>query len=289
MKVSVITPSYNQVGYLPETLASVLNQRHEEVEHIVIDGASSDGSIELLKECGASLAHWESVPDRGQAHAINKGVRLASGEIVSFLNSDDVYLPGAFEAVTRYFRQHPDCEWLCGDTLMFGTGHATGLVRADVPRSAAHCLNWAYTAPQPGMFWRRQLLDDGFDEQWRYCFDHELYVRLLLAGHRCHYLPVPVAAYRLHCESKTVAEHSGFHAEFDAIAIKYEAHLRGRARNWCRATLELRRSCALIEAGDRAAALRHIIRAFATYPEACLRRPLWGCIRRLFVTGTQRR
>ena len=170
---------------------------------------------------------------------------------------------------------------------MFGEGHETWLVRAVVPRTAAHALSWAYKAPQPGMFWRRALVAGGFDEQWRYDFDHDLYVRLLLAGHRCEHLPVPVAAYRLHAESKTVADARHFEEEFDRSAELYEGRLSGSGRRWCRATRYLRRSHAASTAGDRREGTRWLLRALLTHPESLGARPFWGCLRRLAAAGRQ--
>src|SRR5713226_8617721 len=170
-KLSIITPSFNQAGFLGQTILSVLEQNYERLEYIIIDGASRDGSVDIIRNYDDRLAYWISETDRGQVHALNKGLNKATGDIVAYLNSDDLYLPGAFMSVIDYFNRHPDCQWLCGDTVMFGEHHERTLVSADVPKSAAHALSWAYQAPQPGMFWKRELLDEGFDEQWRYCFD----------------------------------------------------------------------------------------------------------------------
>jgi glycosyltransferase involved in cell wall biosynthesis len=281
VKLSIITPSLNQAPYLEETIRSVLQQDYEALEFIIIDGRSTDGSVEIIRRYEDRLAYWVSEPDRGQAHAVNKGLARATGDIVAYLNSDDLYLPGAFAAVARYFRDHPECEWLCGDTRMFGAGMADVLVPTNVPRSAAHALAWAYKAPQPGMFWKRALLREGFAERWRYCFDHEMYVRLLLAGHICAHLPVPVAAYRLHPSSKSVAEADAFEPEFDEIARIYEPQLRGRAQRWCAGTRLLRASLAATRAGRRRAATGHLLHALFIYPEGLTRRLFWGSCRRL--------
>jgi hypothetical protein len=190
-------------------------------------------------------------------------------------------LPGAFAAVVDYFRAHPGCDWLCGDTLMFGDGQQDVVVSADVPKSAAHALSWAYTAPQPGMFWRRELLRKGFAERWRYCFDHELYVRLLLAGHQCEHLPVTLAAYRLHPDSKTVAEGALFDVEFDQIAEMYAPQLEGDGRRWCAATRLLRQSFAASRAGRRGPAAKDLARALLIHPEGIAGRNFWGCFRQL--------
>lgn len=283
-KITVVTPSFNQGHFLEETILSVLNQRYEPLEYIIIDGGSTDNTVEIIRRYEQHLKYWVSEKDRGQVEAINKGFARATGDIAGFINSDDVYLPGTFAAVAEYFEGSSDCEWLCGDTVMFGAGHPTELIRAVVPKSAAHCLSWAYKAPQPGHFWRRELVQEfGFDEQWPYDFDHDLYVRMLLAGHRCEYIPLPFAAYRLHSVSKTVAEGDRQIAEFDRSAEVYEHRLHGADARWCRATRFLRRSCAASEAGAKGEGARWLMRALATYPEALADRPFWGCLRRLMT------
>lgn len=285
-KLSVITPSFNQARYLEQTILSVLEQKYEPLEFIIIDGGSTDGSVEVIRKYENQITFWVSEKDQGQAHALNKGLGRATGELVAYLNSDDLYLPGAFAAVVDYFREHPECDWLCGDTRMFGEGQEDVVVSATVPKSAAHALSWAYTAPQPGMFWKRELLREGFDERWRYCFDHELYVRLLLAGYECHHLPVTLAAYRLHPESKTVAEGGLFDREFDQITGIYEHRLEGNERRWCAATRLLRQSFAASRAGRRGAGAKDLLHALAVHPAEILRRNFWGCFRQLLRGAT---
>jgi glycosyltransferase involved in cell wall biosynthesis len=282
--LSIITPSFNQAAYLEQTILSVLQQNYEALEFIIIDGGSTDESVALIRRYEDRLAYWVSEPDRGQAHAINKGLAHATGDIVAYLNSDDIYFPGAFAAVISYFQQHPDCQWLCGDTLKFGELHEDIQSVAIVPRSAAHCLSWAYDAPQPGMFWKRELLRDGFAERWRYCFDHEFYVRLLLAGYHCEHLPTRLAGYRLHPASKTVAESDLFGGEFDEIAKIYEPQLRGSGRRWSRATRQLRRSLAASRAGETGMAMRHLLRGLLTHPEGVRYRLFWGSLRLALVS-----
>jgi len=280
-KLSIITPSFNQAQFLEETILSVLNQNYEPLEFIIIDGGSSDNSVDVIRKYEDRLSYWISEKDRGQPHALNKGLAQATGEIVAYLNSDDIYLPDAFAAVIDYFKAHPDCEWLCGDTMMFGANQPTEVKTARVPQSAAHALSWAYKAPQPGMFWKRELLNEGFAENWRYCFDHELYVRLLLAGHQCEHLPKTLAGYRLHAASKTVAEGDLFNDEFDRIAEIYEPRLRGAGKRWCASTRYLRSSFAASRAGDRRAGFSHLARALWMHPESITHRPFWGCFRQL--------
>jgi len=281
LKLTIITPSFNQGRFLEETILSVLSQGHQPLEYIVIDGGSTDDSVSIIRRYEDRLAYWVSEKDRGQVHAINKGLERATGDIIAFINSDDVYLPGAFNAVMAHFTDNPGSKWVCGDTIMFGEGHDTRMIHAVVPRSAAHCLSWAYRAPQPGHFWRTDIIRSGFQERWSYDFDHDMYVRLLLAGYKCDYLPLPMAAYRLHEVSKTVAEGHRQIEEFDRIAEFYEPQLQGVDQRWCRATRFLRLSYAASEAGRKSEAASWLVRAFATHPEGVLNRPFWGCLRRL--------
>ena len=207
--------------------------------------------------------------------------------MTAFINSDDVYLPGCFQAVASYFESHPQCEWVCGDTVLFGDGHETEIARARVPKSAAHCLSWEYLAAQPGHFWKTEIVRAGFDEHWSYDFDHDMYIRLLLAGHVCEYIPLPFAGYRLHSVSKTVAEGHRQLEEFDRISEHYEPQLAGADRRWCRATRLLRQSYQASSAGQRPAAGRLLMQALLTHPEGIAGRPFWGCLRQMLKGGDQ--
>ncbi|HSH94763.1 MAG TPA: glycosyltransferase family 2 protein [Roseimicrobium sp.] len=293
MKLSIITPSFNQDSYLEETLLSVLNQRQDGLEYIVVDGGSRDGSVEILRTYADRLSWWVSEPDAGQADAINKGLARATGDVVAFLNSDDVYLPGALKAVTDFFAAHPEANWVCGGWLMFGepADMETSVWFPKPPSNAAACLYQHFSAAQPAHFWRRSLFQKHgpFDASYRYCFDHEFYVRLLLAGERCHPLNVPLAAYRIHGSSKTVAEGDRFTHEFDAIRGKYLARTPAAEERAARHEWLLKQSFAQCHAavesarrGDRDAAWSQFAATAFRWPSSLSRRFGWGCLRRLF-------
>jgi glycosyltransferase involved in cell wall biosynthesis len=281
IKISIVTPSFNQGHFLEETILSVLDQDYPNLEYIVIDGGSTDTTLDVIRKYEDRISYWVSEKDRGQVHALNKGIEKTTGDVFGFLNSDDVYVPGTFDAVARHFDAHPESEWVCGDTIMFGEGLPDERIETVVPRSAAHCLSWAYTAAQPGHFWKRELIAGGFDEAWPYDFDHDMYVRLLLDGHKCEYIPQAFARYRLHQASKTVAENHRQIAEFERSAEVYEDRLQGADRRWCRSTRFLRRSYAASESGDKSEGARWLMRAVTTYPEGLIKRPFWGCLRKL--------
>ncbi|MFZ4629068.1 MAG: hypothetical protein ACOYNR_12130, partial [Blastocatellia bacterium] len=184
-------------------------------------------------------------------------------------------------AVADWFREHPEGQWLCGETIFFGKGHPTTLYRPRLPASAAHALAWEAHCPQPAIFWRRRLLGEGFREDYHYCFDHEWMVRLMLRGVKGASLPLPLAAYRLHERSKTVAESARFDEEFERLAMEYLPRLGWAEQRWVRATLGYRQAVQAAEQGAMKLAWSILGGALLTYPEGILRRPWWGTLRRL--------
>ena len=200
--VSVITPSLNQGRFIEETILSVKGQIYPRVEHLVIDGSSTDATLEILKRYDHLV--WLSEPDRGQADAVNKGFQLAKGEILGWLNSDDVYVPGAVEKVVGYFLDHPNIDVVYGDCNEINEeGRTVKIVRAH-PVDLKRLLLLNFTLYQPTLFFRRCAVEriGPVNVELHMGLDYDYVVR---AARTCAlaYLPATLAAFRTHSNSKT--------------------------------------------------------------------------------------
>lgn len=211
MKVSIVTPSYNQAPFLAETIESVLAQDYPELEYIVVDDGSTDGSLEIARQYESRLHELVVQENRGQVAAINHGFSLASGDVLGWLNSDDVLLPGAVSAMVEELSRRPKALLIYGDNVFIdeeGNQISEEVSSAkgapfDGVEMVRRCKNWI---PQPGSLFRRRALDVApLDERGYYFFDFEFALRLSGAGH-LDYVPILLARYRLHEQSKTVGE-----------------------------------------------------------------------------------
>ena len=202
--ITVVTPSFNQVSYLEETLRSVLLQGYPRLQYRVRDGGSTDGSAELLQRYDDHLDNWTSGPDGGPAAAIASGWEGASGEILAYLNSDDVYLPGTFAAVAQTLGEHPEAVGVCGWQLMMD---ADGYVfrRKEVREMSRRSLLELHFVPQPSIFVRRDAVEraGGIDPAQRTIFDFELWLRMSRIGPFV-VLPRVLSATRWHGATITV-------------------------------------------------------------------------------------
>ena len=273
-RISVVTPSFNQGAYLRETLASIGDQRYPDLELIVMDGGSTDESLEVIKSYSGILTHWESGPDRGQAHAINNGFAKATGDIVCWLNSDDVFLPGALNAVAHTFNAHPDWEWLSAPSLKFGQSLHEQEGFYELPHDR---VGWLVHCPisQPSTFWRRSLYErfGGLDESFHFALDYEYWVRFVFGGVPLRFLDRPLSAYRLHDESKTVAQAEMFKSEETKLRDKYVGLLstgeRSRLRRMTKdADLldDISEAVMLLQRNDAHEARRRVIAALKRSP-----------------------
>ena len=204
--ISVITPSFNQAAFLPICLASVAGQDYPHLEHIVMDGGSDDDSPAILARHAGQLAHWESRPDGGQADAVNAGMRKATGDIVGWLNADDVYFPRTLSLVAEFFARNPDIDVVYGSAvLMDAKLNFLGPQLAVEPFDEFRLRNRNNFIPQPTVFMRRPLWEQigGLDTSLHYGLDWDLWCRLAARGARFANLPHFLAVNRLHEKAKT--------------------------------------------------------------------------------------
>lgn len=210
-RISVVTPSYNQAKFIKAAIESVLSQDYPDLEYMVIDGASQDNTVQILESYGTAL-RWVSEPDQGQADAINKGLKRSQGEILGWLNADDVYCPGTMTEVARQFMSDPDLMMLYGDAFHVDV---EGEVIDSYPTAEYRWENLAFHCfiCQPACFFRRSLAESAgyLDPQLHYALDLDLWIRFGLAQKRnptwkLRYLPKLFALSRMHQENKTLAK-----------------------------------------------------------------------------------
>lgn len=221
-KISVVTPSFNQARFLEETILSVLSQGYPDVEYIVMDGGSTDGSVGIIGKYADRLAHWQSAKDDGQADAIRKGFAMANGEILGWLNSDDTLTPGTLGKVGEFFAAHPDVDLVYGDLDLVDPGGkrlytARPLLRLGI------LVHENPFVPQQSMFWRRSLYDKvgGVDPAFRFAMDLDLVVRFLIAGSRVRKLPGILAKYRWHPAAKSSTIRDVLERETDDVIRRH--------------------------------------------------------------------
>ncbi len=224
---SIITPSYNQGKYIGKTIRSVLSQSCADFEYLVFDGGSNDETIPVLKSFNDSI-RWISEPDRGQAHAVNKGLAAAQGEIIGWLNSDDIYYPDALKTVHDFFESHPEAEILYG--------MADHIDQNDAIIEPYYTEEWNYDRLkeicficQPAVFFRRSITHtSGFlDEELRYCMDYEYWLRIG-RKRQFYYLPQKLAGSRLYGETKTLGSAVAVHEEILRMFKQKSGHIPDR-------------------------------------------------------------
>lgn len=244
-RFSIVTPSYNQACFIGRTIDSVLGQQGDfDLDYHIVDGGSSDGTLEILRRYSDPRLTWISEPDRGQVDAINKGLRAARGDIVAWVNSDDVLLPGALERVARAFRAQPTAEWLHGRCEIIDAEDR--VVRRWVSlykhlRAQRHSFENLLTenyVSQMTAFWRRSVhAEIGYlDEALHFAFDYDLWLRLALRSAPL-YLPEQLACFRWYTTSKSGAQFERQFREDAEVAARHAGGrplvlLRKRAKTW---------------------------------------------------------
>jgi glycosyltransferase involved in cell wall biosynthesis len=179
-RISIVTPSFNQAPFVEQAIRSIVDQNYENLEYIVIDGGSTDGSVDIIKKYLPLIHYFVSEPDTGHGNAINKGFRQSTGEIMGWLNSDDMYMPWTFRTVTEIFEQHPDIDWITGLGTLWNDKGALLPVTLP-PKNIFDFFDDDFEwIQQESVFWRRRLWDKAggkIDESYEFMVDGELWTR----------------------------------------------------------------------------------------------------------------
>lgn len=220
MKVSIITPSYNQGEFLERTLLSVASQSGAQIEHVVFDGGSTDSTVAILKQFFPPV-RWTSEKDSGQTDAVNKGIRATDGEIIGWLNSDDIYYPGAIERVVTYFNNHPDVDIVYGKADHIDVNDIPFEEYPTEPWNFERLLYYCFLC-QPAVFFRRSVVERYglLDESLHYCMDYGYWIRLALAGATFGYIETKLAGSRMYADNKTMGSRMKVHAEINDMFCK---------------------------------------------------------------------
>lgn len=238
-RISIVTPSYNQGRYIEETIRSILLQNYPNIEYIIIDGGSTDETLDVIRKYEPWLTFWVREPDNGQSHAINKGFSRCSGDIYNWLCSDDILLSGALEYIARRMVLGAPC-WLVGGVQAFDEKNGNTLFRP-APQffSIVNFLFWqTMSLPQSSVFWNRRLQEarGGLDQNLHFCMDTDLWLRFF-------YVTAPTLAdcelsrYRIHANAKTTVYSSYYQQSLNEYASWLLTILEREANGEFRAAL----------------------------------------------------
>lgn len=292
VRVSIVTPSFNQARFLEETIRSVLDQDYPNLEYIVVDGGSTDGSVDIIRRYSDRLAYWVSEHDGGQAAALNKGLARSTGSLVGWLNSDDLLLLGALERLAAAHARQPEAIVL-GDVISFLDGASKGWL---VPQRDITLENFAafwrqrISWHQPGVYVPRAALARVglLDESLHCLFDQDWLCRMLQAGVPLMYLREPVAAFRLHRASKTVGRSPRWNEEHVMLSRRYATALSASDRRHLPAAHDLAEAVTAlslfhVDNWNAPAAARHLLRAARLNPHLLLWPRAWQLGARLLL------
>ena len=222
-KISIITPTYNQAMYLEKTILSVIEQKYPNFEYIIIDGGSTDGSVEIIKKYKNKLAYWISEKDNGQSDAINKGLKIATGEIMCWLNSDDLFIDGTLNFVGDFFKNHPAVGCMYGNTINIDQNDKQLLARHEIPFDKNIMLYALNFIQQPSTFWRRSVYEKigELRNDLHYTMDHEYWLRMYKNGIKFEYVDKFLSLYRWHGDSKGIINSDRIKQERSELRKEY--------------------------------------------------------------------
>jgi glycosyltransferase involved in cell wall biosynthesis len=205
LKISIITPSYNQGKFIEETILSIISQNYPHLEYIIIDGGSTDNTVAIIKKYEEYLAYWVSEKDNGQSEAINKGFKKATGDIVCWLNSDDILLPNALKSISDYFSENKSLDFVNGNTVLVDANSTIISSHFTLKQKRWYAKHGIYYINQPAMFWRREIFDTiGFlKEDFHTQMDKEILIRIFENNFKIGHLTKMIAGFRIHEMSKS--------------------------------------------------------------------------------------
>jgi len=227
-RISIVTPSYNQAKYLPETIESILRQDYPNLEYIIVDGGSTDGSVDVIRRYERHLAWWVSEKDSGQSEAINKGFARSTGELFNWINSDDVLFPGALHRIARAYRRHPEAAVIIGGHARADERRGVFIASTAPSRRAIIPRGWVMPIGQQSAFVASAVFArvGGVREDLHCIMDTELYYRILTGGGKLVRIRGLIGLIREHPECKGLARRGEWRPEIDRVHEQYHISKR---------------------------------------------------------------
>ncbi len=273
-RISVVIPSYNQGKFLEETIRSVLLQGYPNLEFIIIDGGSIDCSIEIIKKYETFINYWVSEPDRGQSHAINKGLEKCTGDYIAWMNSSDLYIPGAFTHICENIKKHhPD--FVFGWAAYIGSSlndmsliYSRGIKAFKLKYLLNFFYGLDYIIPSQSVFVSKKLFNQVglLNENLHYCMDLDWYARMAILNPRVYGSQNPTCFYRLHDDAKTSCSATALRQEAIELAHKYAIHLSPKERKKLYKLISYAKIYEELTLGTRRASLVNLFRVIISLP-----------------------
>jgi len=290
-KISVITPSYNQADYLEETIRSVLLQKYPNLEYLVIDGSSRDGSVDILKKYDKWIDYWVSEPDEGQTQAINKGVEKATGDWIIYINSDDILYPGALLKVGRKAQEQPGATWIAGSTQVFGAEGNYNIKKPDTKgiEKPGNWISYKVHVPQHSSFVRSDIYRElgNYDENLQYVFDLEFGLRMGFNGLKPMVIDDVLAGFRIHGSSKTEQSRLPFLREQEELIEKYSDAMKRKEIEETRKTIHSMIASNTIydslkeQNATSGTILKAVLKAISIDSSIITKRHFWGALKQI--------
>jgi glycosyltransferase involved in cell wall biosynthesis len=222
-RISIIMPSFNQARFIEESIQSILAQDYPYLEFMILDGGSSDGSQEIIEYHSDRLAYWHSRPDKGQPDALMQGFKRATGDLLGWMNSDDILLPRALQSIAQAYNLNPDCGLFGGNFVLIDRNSRIIRCKRYPAQAAKFARHGLCFVCQPGSFFKRQDYEavGGLDPSLHYTMDADLYIHMLTNGTQYAYVNTWLSGFRMHALSKTVIETERMYQEYQMVQRRY--------------------------------------------------------------------